>query len=862
MDAYRALLRLYPASFRAEYGDEMRAVFDQRRREAGGGLAAARLWLEAAGDVAFNALRVHADLLGQDLRYTARTLRRAPGFAATAVTVAALGIAATTATFSITDHVLIRPLPFAEPDRLCALWQDQSPGGYSRNEVSPANYRDWKAMSGSFDAMAAYRRLSMSLVGGGDPEQLEAVSATAELFPILGRSPLLGRWFAEADAREGAPGTALLSHHLWTARFASDPGVIGRSLLLNGEPHTVIGVMPADFRFPSRETEVWTALRFAEGDFQDRTDTYIYVVARRKAGLSAGAAQAEMRVVAAQLERAHPDENAKVTATVVSLRDQISSQARLLLKALFGAALCVLLIACTNLAGLLIARGAFRRSELAVRTALGAGRERLVRQLMTESLVLAAAGGALGVALAGAVVPLVTRLVPNALPIAAVPPLDLRVLGFAALVTIVTGLTFGVVPALRASRTDAAEGLRDGVRAGTPSERLRALLVTAEVTASVVLLVGAGLLIRALWNVQHVDPGLRTEGVLTLRTTLPLPKYAGVQARHDFYTRVVDEVRALPGVTQAAYITGLPMVMRGGIWSVDVPGQPSEPGRGHPVSLRFVTPGLFDALGIPLRAGRDVRLSDTNDEAFVAVVSASLVERHWPGQEAVGRTFTVAGRARTVVGVVGDVRVRGLERASEPQVYLPHQQVADASMQFYSPRELVVRSSGDPAALAPAVRRIVTRVDPQQPVSNVQTLAEVVASDTAPRSVQVRVLAGFAALALLLAGIGIHGLLAFTVSHRQLEFGVRVALGARPADILRLVLGQGVALAAMGVAAGLGLAWGMGRGLQALLAGVSPRDPLVFGAAAALALLMTAPGSVWPAVRAARVDPRAIMRAE
>jgi len=670
MRAYRTLLRLFPASFRLEYGEEMCAVFAQRRRDAPGVVATAWLWLETLGDVLANALRVHTDLLRQDLRYTARTLRRAPGFAATAILVAALGVAATTATFSITDYVLIRPLPFADAHRLVMLWQGDSSGTY-RNEVSPANYRDWKAMSTSFEAMATYRNVSMNVVGDGDPEQLSAVSVTADLLPMLGRAPRLGRSFTEVDVREGAPGTALLSHGLWTTRFGADPGVVGRSVLLNGEPHTVIGVMPADFRFPSRETQIWTGLRFAEDDFQDRTDTYHYVVAKRKRDVSLDQARAEMRVVSAQLERAHPQDNVKVVTMVVPLRDHVSGQARMLLKALFGAALCVLLIASTNLASLLIARGAFRRKELAVRTALGAGRERLVRQLMTESLVLAACGGALGVMLAAAAVPLVTRLVPNALPIAAVPPVDFRVLGFAALVTVLTGVGFGVMPALRASNDTGAAGLREGTRAGSRSERLRSSLVIAEVTASVVLLVAAGLLIRALWRVQNVDPGFRAEGVLTLRTTLPLPRYEKVQTRHDYYSRVLDEVRALPGVSHAAFTTGLPMVVRGLIWGVELPGEPQEPGAAKPVSLRYVTLGLFDALGIPLRGGRDVHPSDTREAPFVAVVSESFVRRHWPGQDPLGRQFKVAFQDRTVVGVVGDVRVRGLERPSEPQVYLP-----------------------------------------------------------------------------------------------------------------------------------------------------------------------------------------------
>jgi predicted permease len=463
--------------------------------------------------------------------------------------------------------------------------------------------------------------------------------------------------------------------------------------------------------------------------------------------------------------------------------------------------------------------------------------------------------------LATTAVPLVTRLVPNALPIAEAPPVDLRVLGFAALVTALTGIGFGVIPALRASRDTGATGLREGTRTGSRSERLRSSLVVAEVTASVVLLVSAGLLIRALWRVQHVDPGFRAENVLTLRTALPQPKYKTVQARHDYYSRVLDDVRALPGVAGAAYITGLPMVMRGGIWNVEMPGR-LESRSNTAVSLRFVTPGFFETLGIPLRAGRDVQVSDTLQTAPVAVVSESFTRRHWPGEDGLGRRFHMADLEWTVVGIVGDVRVRGLERPSEPQLYLPYRQVEDGAIISYPPKELVVRSPLDEAALLPSLRRIIARADPQQPISGVRRLVDVVADDTAPRSVQVRVLAGFAALAILLAGIGIHGLLAFTVSQRQQEFGVRMALGAVPRDILRMVLQQGVALAVVGVAAGVVLAYAAGRTLQALLAGVSPADPVTFLAALALALLMTALGSLWPALRASHVDPLKVMRVE
>jgi predicted permease len=860
---YDALLRLLPTSFRHEYGAEMRAVFARRRREAGGGFGLAVLWIETLWDLAVSAVRVHAELLAQDVRYAVRSFTNAPGFTLTAAFVAALGVGATTAAFSVTDHVLVRPLPFREPHRLIKLWQDQAARGYTRMELSPANYRDWKRLSTSFESMACWRNISVNLSGDGDPERLDGSAVSAELFPLLGVQPLVGRSFTAEDDLAGAPGTVILSHGLWHARFGGDPGVLGRRLVLDDEPYEIVGVMPRDFLFPRRDVEMWTATRFPERAYEDRTDTYIYGIGRLKPGASLEQARAEMSLIAAQLERNHP-ENAKVGATLVRFRDEVAPQARLLLKALFGAALCVLLIACTNLASLLLARALVRRQELAVRTALGAGRERLLRQLLTESLLLALLGGALGVLFAYAATPLVARLVPTSLPIAETPTVDLRILAFAAVMTIVIAIGFGVAPAWRALRDVDAAGLREGSRGGVGGrrERLRGLLVTAEVTLSVVLLVSAGLLIRALWRVQAVDPGFRTEGVLTLRTSLPLPKYQETMKRHQFYTNVLAGVRALPGVTSAGYTSFLPMVMRGGIWKVEIPGRTDAPGEGSSVSMRFVTPGFFDTIGVPLRAGRDVSDADTRESPFVAVVSESFVREQWPGQDAIGRRFKLAFFERTIVGVVGDVRVRGVERESEPQVYLPNQQVPDGGVIFYAPKDLAIRASVDPAALMPSIRRVVAQADPQQPISDVRTLADVVRSETGARTAQVRVLGAFAAAAVLLAGVGIHGLLAFVVRSRSQEIGVRVALGASPRDVLHLVLRQGARLTAFGLVAGLALAYAAGRTMQALLAGVSPHDGVTFAAAVAVSALTAGAGCLLPALRALRVDPLAVMRAE
>jgi predicted permease len=861
MRFYSALLHLYPASFRGAYGPEMRGILARRRREASSPLAVAGLWVETLFDVPCHAAAAHWDLLRQDLRYTARSLRRAPAFAATTLVVVALGIGANTAAFSVTDFVLVRPLPFLDPARLVKLWENRP--GYPRMEPSPANYRDWKRMTSCFEGMGALYDISVNLVGQGDPVRLEGAAVTADLLPVLGARPLLGRLFTAADDRAGTGGTLLLGYRLWQEEFGGDRTVLGRRVTLDGKPFVVIGIMPPDFHFPSRRALLWTPARFRDQDFLDRDDNWLEVVARLKRGVSLATARAEMGVVAARLERQYPREDAHTGATVITLRDELSEQSRLLLAALFGASLCVLLIACANLASLQLARALERRRELDVRTALGAGRERLVRQLVTESLALAILGGALGVLIAVAAVPLLARLVPAALPIAQAPAIDLRVLAFAGLLTAVTGIAFGLLPALRACRGGDLGGLREGSRAGGGrKERLRAALVVVEVAAAAVLLVSAGLLMRALWRLEATDPGFRAPGLLTLRTALPTPKYESTAQRAAFYGRVLAGVRALPGVSGAAYISFLPLTLRGGVWPVALDGQPVAREAAQAASLRFVTPGYFAAMGIPLRGGRDVSDADTADRPFVAVVSQSFVRRYWPDRDPLGHHFQFAFRDRTVAGVVADVRVRGIERSSEPQVYLPYRQVPDGGLPGYAPKDLVVRSPLGAAALLPPIRAVVRRADPEQPISDVRTMAEIVEEQTAPRSRQARLLGAFAAIAFLLAGVGIHGLLSFAVAQRAREIGVRRALGARSGDILAMVLRRALLTAAAGVIPGLALAYAAARAMAALLAGVQPGDAPTFAAAGLLCLLMTVSGSVVPALRAVRLDPLQVMRTE
>jgi predicted permease len=865
MRLYRLLLRLYPASFRAEYGTEMCALFAHRCRTANGLAAVASLWLEALRDAGVTGMQIHTDVLRRDVAYAVRTLLRAPGFALTVVLVSALGVGATTATFSMADHVLIRPLPFPDAERLVRVWQDQTVRGYSQVEISPGNYRDWVTMSTSFRRLGAYRGFSVNLVGTGDPMRLDGDEVTGTLFSVLGVHAALGRTFMAADDREGAPGTVILSHRLWITQFGGDPAVIGRTVTLDSEPHTIIGVMPSGFDFPDREAQFWRPFRFRPDAFVDRTNLCLRAVGRLREGVTIDRARTELRAIAARLERAYPKDNAYTSATVTRLRDSVSDRARLLLYTLAGGAACLLLIACTNVASLVAARGLARRKEMAIRTAMGAGRERIIRQMLTETVLLASCGGALGVVLAVSSAPFVAKLVPTTLPIAAVPGVNVRVLVIAAVVTVITAIGSGLLPAWRAAmQPDTVVALGEGVRTGGSrrSGRIRSVLVIAQVAASVVLLVTSGLLVRAFWKIQAIDPGFHADGVLTMRTSLPLPKYDSTARRAALYRRVVDDVQRLPGVTRAAYISFLPMTFPGGIWPVVVAGRPDEQGREPTASLRYVTPGAFAALGIPLHMGRDVAETDAATSLPVAVVSASLARRHWPGETPIGKQFEFAFQTRTVVGVVADVRVRGLERKSEPQVYLPHQQVPDGWLTYFVPKDLVIRSSVAPGALIPAVRRIIGAADSELPVSDVRMLHDVVAADTAPRRVQARALGAFAGLAFLLAAIGLYGLLAFSVSARTREFSVRRALGAPASNVVAMVLLQGARLAVAGVALGVSLSYAAGRSLEALLAGVSPADVPTLVAAVSICLCGMVIGSLVPAVRAVRVDPIEAMRVE
>jgi putative ABC transport system permease protein len=856
---YRTLLRLYPSSFREEYAAELTRTYQNSIRGRGSFGAA----VAAIADVVPNAVAAHWTILVQDLRYTMRTLSGSRGFAIATVLVTALGVGANTATFSVADFVLLRPLQFPRPDEIVRLCQGPRQGGGwgCMNELSPANWRDVKATNRSFASLGAYTGGAMNLVGGGEPVRVSGQQLTPEVLPLLGVRPLVGRFFDPATNTEDER-TAVIGYGLWQTQFGGDPDILGKTVSLDGTPYVIIGVMPSQFRWPREDVQLYTPLLLREDQFEDRNNTFLQGIARLKPDVTFEQARADLGAISDRMTKevgAEMDDG-EVGFSFFRQRDEMSPRYRIMLVALCGASLALLLLTCANLANLLLARSAGRERELAVRAALGAGRERLMRQMLTESLLLALLGGLAGAVLAWLTVPLLAQMVPNTLPIESQPTVDMRAFGIAAVLSALTGLGFGLVPALRVGGRSGLAALREGTRGSGRRKGLRTMLVAFEVTVSVILLVSSGLLIRAVWRVQSVDPGFTPSSVLTMSTPLPMPKYEDVVPRVRFYEGVLADVRALPGVESAAYTSGLPMVMTGGITRIQIQGV-EVPRDVQTSSIRIVSSQLFSTFRIPIRRGRDFSAGDTRDRPDVAIVSESFAKTYWPNADAMGQSFQTRNRTWTIVGIVGDILVRGLERTSEPQMYVPAAQ-ADSILGIYTPKDLAIRTTRDAASLIGPVREIIRRNDPQQPVSNVRMLADVVGNQTLDRRSQLRVLLALAVLALLLAAVGIHGLLAFTVAQRDREIGVRLALGADPAAVARMVVGEGVRMALIGVIPGIAISFVAARGMRALLFGIPAADPLTFSAVAVLCFAVVVVACVRPAWRAARIAPINALRAD
>ncbi|HLL75958.1 MAG TPA: ABC transporter permease [Pyrinomonadaceae bacterium] len=805
----------------------------------------------------------------QDVKYGARVLSKSPGFALVSVLTLALGIGANTAIFSVVSAVLVRPLGYPEAERLVKVWEDESANALSsRGTVAPANYLDWKSQNQSFDGMAASEYRAFNLTGDGEPERVVSNGVEADYFSLIGVRPALGRDFlAEEDAPGGAR-SVVLSHGLWQSRHGADPGVLDKSILLNGESYRVVGVMPAGFEFGG--ARLWVPLALTTEQLADRNWHNLEVVARLKPGVTAEQADADIDAITARIAAAYPDAAPQMRAAVVPLRDELIGDARRPLAMLLGAVGLVLLIACANTAGMLLARAAARRREIAVRCALGAGRLRIVRQLLTESLLLGAAGGVLGLLFALWSFAFLRQLVPAGMQAATELNLDAPVLLFTLGVSVLASLGFGLAPALQASRADLNDALKSNTaRTGFGGQRrLRDAFVVSQVALSLVLLVGAGLLVKTLSKLRGQYDELRPERVLTVRTQLAGEKYEEHARRTDFYERVLARVRGLPGVEAAGYATAVPLAWKGGANGLVLEGRQPTPGFGWNAIHRQATPDYFRAVGVPVKEGRAFSESDTETSLPVAVINDAMARLYWPGESALGKRFKVAppggrddGRPwLTIVGVVADVRQMGADAPVRAEMYIPQRQAARHG--FFAPRDLVVRAAVEPLGLVSSVREAIREADPTQPVSNVRTMDELLGRETAQRRLGATLVLSFAALALLLSALGIYGVLAYFVTQHVPEIGVRLALGARPADILGLVLRRGMSLALIGLAVGLLAAYALTRLMQGLLFGVSATDPLTYVAVAALIATVALAACLVPARRAMKVDPMEALRYE
>jgi putative ABC transport system permease protein len=785
-----------------------------------------------------------------------------------------LGIGATTAIFSVVDAVLLRSLPFAKPDRLVMVWEDASAIGFPKNTPAPGNYVDWATKIPSLSSVAALDVRDYNLTGSGMPEKIGAAGVTANFFQTLDVPPALGRTLGASDDRDGGQRAVVIGHALWQRRFGSDPNVLGRDILLNGARYAIVGVMPPRFSFPFRDVEAWVPTGFTQERLADRGSHYLWVVGRLRDGHSLAQANAELTTLATRLARDYPNTNRNIRMFAISLLDDYVGDLGLALKVLLAAVAVVLLITCANLANVLLARGAGRAREMAVRAAIGAGRGRLVRQILTENLVLALAGGLAGLAVAAAGAGVLRTLVPDALRDISTVQFDWRVLTFATFIALATGAVVGIVPARQAVRTDLAGAMKQGAPAsGRRHSPLRAALVIAEVAGAMVLVVAATLMVESFATLRGVDPGFHADHLLTVRIPLPEATYSAFTRRVDFAERLLARVRHLPGVRSAGITSALPLVWKGGttgFWPEGATRQdtasssrPSWAGT-YDANNRVITPGFMETMRMSLVEGRFIDERDTTQSQFAVVINETMARGYWPNVPALGRRLKLDGPDSklpwyTVVGVVRDVRTMGLDQPVRPEMYFPLTQ-SDGNWMW--PRDLVVRADGDPRELSNAIRHAVLAIDPSQPVSNVETMDDVVDREIAQRRIQTNLLGAFAGLALVLACLGIYGVLSLVVSERTQEIGLRMALGADRRSVLRLVMGGGMKLALAGVAAGLVGAYLATGYLERLLFGVRSADPWVFAGVACALLLVSLVAVYIPARRASLVDPLVSLRAQ
>jgi predicted permease len=811
------------------------------------------------------------ETLFKELRYGIRSLLKQPGFTAIAVITLALSIGANTAMFSVINAVLLRPLPYHEPNRLVTIWEESPQRGMYQMPISFANLRDWIDQNHVFEQVSAYTFTNLNLTGAGEPARLLTVRSSANLFPLVGAAPLLGRAFLPEEDKEGANRVVILGHALWQSRFGSDSAIVGKSLTLNNQSYTVVGVMSSNFQFPVGFGYMGKVLNdpvdlyvpIAATSRETRRGNYsFFAIGRLKPGVTIDQARAEMTTIEGRLEQQYPEGNTGIGVSLIPTQEQTVKEIRPALLVLLGAVAFMLLIACANIANLLLARAASRQKEIAIRTALGASRLRVLRLLLTESLMLSLVGGCLGLLLALWGTDALLALAPDNIPRLNEVGVDVRVFGFTLAVSLVTGILFGLVPALHAAKPDLNEALKEGSRGsmgGAAGKRTRSVLVAVEVALSLVLLIGAGLMIKSFLRLQQMNLGFNPDNVLAVNLSLSSSRYPEERQQVAFFQEALERLQSLPGVKSAGATTGLPLTLELSGSDFRIEGYPEpEAGKEMIIYTRSVSPGYFGTLGISLIKGRDFSDRDKSDAPKAAIINDELVRTYFPTEDPIGKriTFDDGESWISIVGVIGDVKQLGLDSNAKPEVYFPYLQAAAPTM------SLVVRTTSDPLSLIASVKSQIQMIDKDLAIDDAKSMHQLLAESVSGRRFNMLLLIVFAVVALVLAVVGIYGVMSYSVTQRTHEIGIRVAIGAQSRDVFRMVIGEGMKLAMIGVAFGLVGAFGLTRLMTTMLFGVEATDPATFVSIAVLLVVVALVACYIPGRRAAKVNPLVALRYE